>query len=401
MRRSGMAWRRVVRVAGVAGVAGCVVALLLTANCGWAQGDKTPPARRPAKAPVSTRGVPAARVASARAQAIEFLKAKQADDGRWSDYPGPAITGLVTTALLRSGVPANDPTVAKALASLKSTLQPDGGLYLPGNKVSNYETSVALLAFTAANRQGEYDTLIANARDYLKQLQWDESEQLTPADYKYGGAGYGKSARPDLSNTSFLLDALKEAGVAEDDEVMKKVLVFVSRCQNLESEHNTTEFASRVNDGGFYYTPAAGGNSQAGTDAQGGLRSYASMTYAGLKSMIFAGVGPDDPRVKAAFDWLKKHYSLSENPGMGQKGLYYYYHTFAKALAAAGVDEFVDAAGVKHDWRVELAEQLLKAQRENGAWLNTEAGWMEGDPNLVTAYALLALEYCVAPASKP
>ena len=60
------------------------------------------------------------------------------------------------------------------------------------------------------------------------------------------------------------------------------------------------------------------------------------MTYAGLKSMIYAGVKKDDPRVKAAYEWVQKHYTLDENPGMGGNGLYYYYHTFAKALDAIG-----------------------------------------------------------------
>lgn len=340
------------------------------------------------------RSVPTEKLLESRKKAVEFLRVTQSDSGRWSDYPGPAITGIVTTSLLKNGVDAKDPMIVKALTYLKAELQPDGGIYTKDNKVSNYETSVALLAFAAANKDGQYDQIVKNARDYLKKLQWDESEGLTPADPKYGGAGYGRSERPDLSNTAFLLDALKAAGVAEDDEVMKKVVVFVSRCQNLESEHNTTEFASRINDGGFYYTPAGGGNSQAGNDANGGLRSYASMTYAGLKSMIYAGVGPDDPRVKAAMAWARKHYTLVENPGMGQKGLYYYYHTFAKALSAAQVDVFVDADNMKHDWRKELTEHLTKAQKSNGSWLNNDAGWLEGDPNLVTAYALLALHYC-------
>ncbi len=60
------------------------------------------------------------------------------------------------------------------------------------------------------------------------------------------------------------------------------------------------------------------------------------MTYAGLKSMIYAGLTPDDPRVKAACDYIKNHYTLDENPGLGQQGLYYYYHTFAKAMALLG-----------------------------------------------------------------
>ena len=118
------------------------------------------------------------------------------------------------------------------------------------------------------------------------------------------------------------------------------------------------------------------------------------MTYAGLKSMIFAGVGPDDPRVQAAVAWIQKHYSLSENPGMGDAGLYYYYHTFAKALDALGQDVFVDADGTQHHWRRELARELVSRQRADGAWVNDNSRWLEGDPNLVTAYALLTLAYC-------
>ncbi len=177
----------------------------------------------------------------------------------------------------------------------------------------------------------------------------DEGKDLS--DPAYGGGGYGKHKRPDLSNTSFLIDALRAAGNDANSEAIQRALIFVSRCQNLESEHNTTPFSAKNPDGGFYYTAAAGGSSQAGETAEGGLRSYASMTYAGLKSMIYAGVGPDDPRVKAAVDWIRKNYDLKTNPGMGDSGLYYYYHVFAKALDAMGRDEFTDAAGRKHNWR--------------------------------------------------
>ena len=87
----------------------------------------------------------------------------------------------------------------------------------------------------------------------------------TPADLNYGGAGYGRRSRPDLSNTSFLIDALHSVGRGEDDPAIQKALIFVSRCQNLESKDNTSPFAAKVNDGGFYYTVAAGGGSPAGT----------------------------------------------------------------------------------------------------------------------------------------
>jgi squalene-hopene/tetraprenyl-beta-curcumene cyclase len=118
------------------------------------------------------------------------------------------------------------------------------------------------------------------------------------------------------------------------------------------------------------------------------------MTYAGLKSMIYAGVGPEDPRVKAAFSWIQKHYDVRSNPAMGDAGLYYYYHTFAKALDAMKLDHVEDAQGVKHDWRSELAAELVRQQRPDGSWINKNNRWMEGEPILVTGYALLTLSYC-------
>src|SRR5262249_2825839 len=155
--------------------------------------------------------------------------------------------------------------------------------------------------------------LLANAERFVKGIQWGATDGTERSNVAYGGAGYGNSKRPDLSNTSFLLDTLKSLGRGADDEAVQRALVFVSRCPNLETEANATAFAAKNPDGGFYYTVAAGGSSMAGTTPDGGLRSYGSMTYAGLKSMIYAGVGPDDPRVKAATSWIRQHYSVDEN----------------------------------------------------------------------------------------
>jgi squalene-hopene/tetraprenyl-beta-curcumene cyclase len=273
-------------------------------------------------------------------------------------------------------------------------VQPDGGIYKPESNYRNYETCLTVLCFTEANRNGRYDTILKNADRYIKQEQWDEGEGKSATDHEFGGAGYGGKKRPDLSNTQFLVEALKATGNANDSEAIQRALVFISRCQNLESEHNTTPFAAKNPDGGFYYTPAGAGDSQAGKTPEGGLRSYASMTYAGLKSMIYAGVKPDDQRVKAAVKWLANHYDLKSNPGMGDAGLYYYYHTFAKALDAFGQEEFVDADGTRHAWRAELVAELASRQRENGAWINENQRWLEGDANIVTGYALLALAHC-------
>ena len=336
------------------------------------------------------------------AKAVDYLAKKQTADGAYSPQSGVGVTALVTTGLLRNGRSPDDPLLARSLKFLESAVQPDGGIYSPKLGYKNYETSIGLTCFVEANADKRYDKIIRNAEKYLKATQWTEDEnendrtkKIDKSDPFYGGAGYGRNKRPDLSNTAFMVDALKAAGNGPDDEAMKKALVFVSRCQNLESEYNTTPVAAKNPDGGFYYTPADGGESEGGKLPNGGLRSYASMTYSGLKSMIYCGVKADDPRVKAATKWIQENYDLKTNPGVGPGGLYYYYHVFAKALAAVGSDTLVDSKGVKHDWRKELVAELAARQQANGSWMNANSPrWLEGDPNLVTGYVLLALSYC-------
>jgi hypothetical protein len=325
---------------------------------------------------------------------ISFLTAAQAEDGSFSKQAGPGITALVATAFLENGRTTSDPVVAKALKYVQSHVRPDGGIYAEGSKYRNYETSLAMRCFAAANKDGRYDELLKKAADYVKDIQWDGGEGHDESSDHYGGAGYGSHNRPDLSNTTFLAEALEAAGTGPEDPAVQRMLVFVSRCQNLESEHNQTKFPALNPDGGFYYTIAAGGSSQAGALPNGGLRSYGSMTYAGLKSMIYAGVDKDDQRVKAAVEWAKKHYTLAENPGLADAGLYYYFHTFAKALDAMGEPMVVDDKGVEHDWRQELIDELARRQQPNGSWVNKNERWLEADPNLVTGYALLALSHC-------
>jgi squalene-hopene/tetraprenyl-beta-curcumene cyclase len=325
---------------------------------------------------------------------IAYFKSAQAEDGSFSAEAGPGVTAIATAGLLASGVDADEPVVAKALAYLQTFIHPDGGIYPDGSTHKNYETCVSIMAFHRANERGKYDELLKNAEAFIRGEQWDEGEGLTPKDLAYGGAGYGGSSRPDLSNTSFLIDTLHLLGESPEDPAIQRALAFVSRCQNLDTKANDSEFADKNPDGGFYYTIAAGGSSMAGTTDNGGLRSYGSMTYAGLKSMIYAGVGQDDPRVEAASKWIAKNYTLDENPGMGPSGLYYYYHTFAKALSALGDAELTDDDGAAHNWKQDLVDALAKRQQADGSWINKDqARWLENDPNLVTGYVLLALSY--------
>ncbi len=324
-----------------------------------------------------------------------FLRPRQEENGGWSTSRNePGITALVVTALLKTKqVTPTDPVIRKGLSYLEQFLKPEGGFE---GAHANYTTAIALMAYQEANSGGSYNTLIKGGQQFLKTMQWDEAEGKTPKDDFYGGAGYGGSnSRPDLSNTAFLIEALRDTGLPADDPALQKALQFVSRCQNRQSEFNDQPWAGKVNDGGFIYTAANGGQSMAGEveGGGGGLRSYGSMTYAGFKSMVYAGLTKDDPRVKASLAYIAKNYSVDENPGMGEKGLYYYYQAFAKAMSALGLNTFTDAQGNAHDWRSELIAALAKRQTPEGGWVNPADRFMEGDPNLVTAYSLIALAF--------
>jgi squalene-hopene/tetraprenyl-beta-curcumene cyclase len=338
-------------------------------------------------------------------KAIAFLRPRQEKAGSWSSDREPGITALVVTAMLRSGqVAPEDPSITKGLSFLQRYIGSKGGLSEAPHSV--YTTSVALMAFHEANRGGRYDRIIKGSQEFLKATQTDEGEGKSASDPAYGGLGYGgANSRPDLSNTAFFVEALRESGLPADDPALRKALIFVSRCQNLKSEFNDQPFAGKVNDGGFVYNPSVGneggraeengksrnGGGNVATRADVPLRSYAGMTYAGLKSMIYAGLTQHDPRVKAALEYIKQHYTLEENPGQGQRGLYYYYQTFAKAMALLGKPTLIDSHGKEHNWRAELVAALAKRQAANGSWINPDDRFMEGDPHIVTAFALLAL----------
>jgi squalene-hopene/tetraprenyl-beta-curcumene cyclase len=122
------------------------------------------------------------------------------------------------------------------------------------------------------------------------------------------------------------------------------------------------------------------------------------MTYAGFKSMFYAGLNPDDMRVRACFDWIKAHFTFEENPGVGQQGLYYYYLTMSRALFVAQQHTITDSKNAPHNWREEMIDAIVKRQKPDGSWQNTADRWLEGEPVMATIDALLALEETIKPA---
>ena len=327
-----------------------------------------------------------------------YLLAAQEKDGGWASQTGPGISCLVLKALIQEPtVGSAHPAVERGIRFVLRFQRDDGGIYSAGGLLRNYESSVAL-SMLGALAEDRHKPRIAKTQQFLKQLQWDEGEEKSLDDAWYGGAGYGPQERPDLSNTQMMLEALHDSGLPKDDPTYKKALVFIERGQ-MWGESNDQPFAKGSSQGGFIYTAANGGESKAEQveiEGRKELRCYGSMTYAGFKSMLYAGLTKDDPRVKAALDWIGRYWTLDHNPNMpatqSRQGLFYYYHLFGRALQAWGEEVITDHVGRKHAWRRELVEKLAAIQRDDGSWVNEANRWMEGHPALTTAYAMLALQ---------
>ena len=93
---------------------------------------------------------------------------------------------------------------AKAMKYIKTSVQQDGGIYSPGGMLANYETCLAIMCLTEANADRHYSRILEMREAYVRTHQWDESQRKERDDLAYGGAGYGKRKRPDLSNMMFL-----------------------------------------------------------------------------------------------------------------------------------------------------------------------------------------------------
>ncbi len=113
-------------------------------------------------------------------------------------------------------------------------------------------------------------------------------------------------------------------------------------------------------------------------------KSYGSATYAGVLSYTWANVKKTDPRVQAVLKWVRDNYTVDENPGLGQKTVYYYYMVLAKALQAVGDPVIVDSKGRSHNWREDLGRKLLTLQHPEGYWVNEVKDEMQDNKVLVT-----------------
>jgi squalene-hopene/tetraprenyl-beta-curcumene cyclase len=362
-------------------------------------------------------------------KAIAWLRAQQGPDGGWSvpkEGPVyPAITALVLNGMLmQPGIDEKDPAVRTGVAFLLKYRQPDGGIY--DRILPSYNTSIVLSALARVGTP-EAKAAIKPAQDFLRSLQFGEGAavdgpfaketgRVEKAHPFYGGMGYGRSGRPDLSNLSMFLQGMHDSGVPGDDPAFQRALIFLARVQMLDPV-NDQPYADGSTQGGFIYSTSeskdniGSGQSMAGTIEESlddgskvsRLRAYGSMTYSGFKSYLYANLPRDDPRVSAALDWIRRNYTLKENPGVGTDGLYYYFVTFARALHALGEPTITLLPPVgtaartvtPRDWANDLIDRLAELQNDDGSFKSVDDRWLENNSVLITSYAVLALQHAI------
>ena len=300
---------------------------------------------------------------------IIFLRQSQNQDGSWdpdsSNRCGP--TALAVIAMRSCGVPANDPSIERAMQYLRSFPEEKAGQI--------YAQALQTMAFCVVDPNRDLPLIRNNVR-LLEKTQSRRNEHS-------GGWRYTPTGDSDLSCSQFAILALYEAervGVKVSDATWKEALRYWSHTQN--------------QDGSWGYTPGAGGGSNG---------SRGSMACAGIASLIVsAGVSdkggatvvgdrivcfqkPDlktSEQIKRGIEWLAKNFSVSTNPGSGN---YYFYYIYALERVGRMTNRrFIG----QHDWYRSGTDKILALQGkpDGGHWLGA-GGKVISD----TAFALLFL----------
>jgi internalin A len=174
-----------------------------------------------------------------RKEAIDFLKKKQGNDGRWAedrinflaDMEGGA-TALAALSLLEAGVPADDATIKKAVDYL---------VQLPLKKTYIVSLQIQVLARVDAKKHKE---------QIQKNADWLVKEAVVTKG-KFDGWSYPGNAWGDGSNTHFAvmgLHAAKQSGAKVEEKIWLQIAeLYLSTRKDKGWRYyyiNDTDFAS-------------------------------------------------------------------------------------------------------------------------------------------------------------
>ena len=285
--------------------------------------------------------------------------------------------------------------------SMQPAGNPDGdgdgiGVYfdLPGNSLSIYNTSMAMMAIAASNAP---DTLVdvpgspvdgwtyrQALQDVVDYIAWAQ----TDSGYGTGGWNYGPTDnggdRSDQSNSGWVTMGLAYAEAEPPEGFGLSISGFVRTELDVWIDYIQDDVDGDDNDGGADYT---------GPDDPD-ENPWVNILKTGnlLQQMAFVGDTETTLRVQDAIDYLVRHWQdANSDPGWrGCPTCYHATYTTMKGLAALGIDS-IDSI----DWFQEFTDALLSEQTSDGWW--PACCFDDGEKILSTEWVLLTLQRAIAP----
>lgn len=304
----------------------------------------------------------------AAAKALEWLAAKQNQDGSWSDggyAHNTAITAFAMMAFMSQGnLPGRGqygPEVAKGGRFLISCSRPEDGYLVGGRGGNMYCHAMATLALAelwgSNNNNEEIKPVLKKAVDLIIKCQSPE-----------GGWRYQPyPSGSDISITVMQVMALRaanNAGLKVPTETMKKALAYIDRCYNKGV-------------GGFSY--------QAGGGAPGFARTAAGLCILFLTEgdRKREGVdGKEDPNKRFTSAEMPKAIAYLKANSNSYMHFFYGHYYAAHAMHRVGGQEW-------DDWYTKITKHLLPMQSKDGSWTQVSRG--EVGPVYQTSIAVIVL----------
>ena len=285
--------------------------------------------------------------------------------------PGPAWdfgedskqeTALVLQALFAAGMDQSRPSIAKALEFF---MEAD----VDWNNFTVYQYAAIVPVLTAAD-DDKYRQRVQFAINKLveTQLPLKGSGFEDPRDD--GGWGYGYSADGAHTNMAvYALYAGKQWGLDVPQETWDRAEKWIRRNQ--------------TDTGGWLYNLVEDGSPWA-------TGVYGSMTATGLWVLRACGVSTEDGQIRKGLDWIKKHWSVTRNPGSNS---WLYYYLLSLQRFADIPPELTTLAG--RSWYQEISNMLVARQEQDGRWSD-----QDGDA-AATCFALMFLSHELPEPSRP
>ncbi len=201
-----------------------------------------------------------------------------------------------------------------------------------------------------------------------KQLPVEDDDFADPRDD--GGWGYGFTADgAHMNMVIYALYAAKQWGINIPADTWARAEQWIRR--------NQTET------GGWLYNLVDDGSPWA-------IGVYGSMTATGLWALRACGVPVDGPQIQKGMAWIKRHWTLTRNPG-SNSWLYYYLLSLQRFC---DIPPTLDTlAG--YNWYDEISQMMVSQQQPDGRWRGSESDF------LATCFAVMTLSHALAGPTEP